>query len=84
MKLPPLGGSRFTRLILNRISEASRPKAIENIKYKIYNFNDTEIANKNMPASSAIGQSIALVKNILFNQDASYIRQVIDNIVRYL
>jgi hypothetical protein len=72
------------RFTLNRISAERRPGSIESLKQKIYNLNENEISNKNMPASSAMGQSITFVKHVLFNHDPHYIREVINNLVRNL
>ena len=76
--------ANIIKFILQRISVDKRPGAIYNLKKKLYTLNESEIAAKNMPASSAMGQSITLVKHILFNHNPSYIRDVINNIIRYL
>jgi len=76
--------ANIIRFILQRISVDKRPNTIYKLKQKLYVLNEKEIAAKNMPASSAMGQSITLVKHILFNHDAGYIREVINNIIRYL
>lgn len=84
---PVLVGKYLADIIkftLNRISAERRPKAINTIKRKIYSLNENEISTKNMPASSSMGQSITFVKTILFNHNAKYIRDVINNIVRNL
>lgn len=72
------------RFTINRISEEKRPGSLERLKQKIYNLNENELSNKNMPASSSMGQSITFVKSILFNHNPTYIRQVLNNIVRNL
>jgi hypothetical protein len=72
------------RFILVRISPEKRQSAIEKVKNKLYYLNETDISNKNLPSSSAMGQSITLVKNVLFNHDPRYIRNVINNLVRSL
>lgn len=76
--------ANIIRFILQRISVDKRPNASHNLKKKLYMLNESEIAAKNMPASSAMGQSITLVKHILFNHDPRYVREVINNIIRYL
>jgi hypothetical protein len=72
------------RFTLTRISPDRRLKAINSLKHKIYGLNENDIANKNLPASSAMGQSITFVKHVLFNHNPIYIRDVLNNIVRYL
>lgn len=76
--------ANIIRFILQRISVDKRPDSIYKLKQKLYTLNETEIASKNMPASSAMGQAITLVKHILFNHDSRYVREVINNIIRYL
>lgn len=72
------------RFTLNRISAERRPGAIESLKQKLYNLSENEISSKNMPASSAMGQSITFVKHVLFNHDPHYVREVLNNLVRSL
>jgi hypothetical protein len=72
------------RFSLNRISPEKRPNALNSLRQKIYVLNENELANKNLPATSALGQSITFIKHILFNHDAHYIREVLNNITRNL
>lgn len=74
----------IVRFTINRVPIASRPKALLSLKRKFYSFNANEIAQKKLPPTSAIGQSITFVKHVLFNHDAHYIREVLNNIVRNL
>lgn len=76
--------SDIIRFTLSRISPDKRPRAVASLKSKIYNMNENEISIKNLPPSSAIGQSITFVKHVLFNHNPRYIRDVINNIVRNL
>jgi hypothetical protein len=76
--------SDIIKFIIGRISPISQPKVLMNLKRKIYNLDANDLANKGLPNSAAIGQSITFVKNVLFNHDPSYIRKVINNIVRNL
>lgn len=69
------------KLTISRMSKESRPKAIAKLVDKFKNLNVLEIANKKMPASAAIGQSISFVKNILFNHDATFVHNVLKNLV---
>jgi len=72
------------RFTLTRISPEKRPMAMQKVKQKIYTLSDAEIAHKKLPASASMGQSITFVKHVLFNHDPSYVREVINNIVRNL
>lgn len=76
--------SDIIRFTLTRISPEKRANAIQSLKHKLYNLNESEMSNKNMPASSAMGQSITFVKHVLFNHDPIYIREVLNNLVRSL
>lgn len=76
--------SDIVKLTLHRISADKRPNAINSLKNKLYNLSAHEIASKNLPATSAIGQSITFIKHVLFNHDAQYVRDVLNNIVRNL
>lgn len=74
----------IVRFTLNRMGPDKKAKAIESLRRKFYSFNVNEIANKNLPPSSAIGQSITFVKHVLFNHDPQYVRDVLNNLVRNL
>lgn len=76
--------SDIVKFTLNRISPSKRGNAINKLKQKFYYLNENEIALKKMPASSAMGQSITFVKTVLFQHDARYIREVLNNLVRFL
>jgi hypothetical protein len=74
----------IVRFTLNRLPEDKRAKAVESLRQKFYTFNANEIAQKKMPETASIGQSITFVKHVLFNHDAHYVREVINNLVRHL
>jgi len=76
--------SDIVRFTITRIKPENRAKALLNLKTKIYNLNENEIAQKQLPASASMGQSITFTKHVLFGQNAGYIRTVLNNIVRYL
>lgn len=76
--------SDIVKFTLNRISPAKRQGALNKLKQKFYYLNENEIALKKMPASSAMGQSITFVKTVLFQNDARYIREVLNNLVKFL
>lgn len=74
----------IVRFTLNRIDPAKRSQTIERLRQKFYTFNADEIAAKKMPPTSGIGQSITFVKHVLFNHDPTYVREVLNNLVRNL
>lgn len=74
----------IVKFTLNRMPAEKRTPALDSLRQKFYSFNADEIAQKEMPATSAIGQSITFVKHVLFNHDSHYIREVINNLVRNL
>lgn len=76
--------SDIIKFTMHRISPESRSKSIHNLKQKILNLNEKDIAGKNMPASSSIGSAITFVKHILFNHDAAYVRAVLNSIGAHL
>jgi len=69
---------------LQRIPSDKRQHAIDNLKQKFANLSESEIGSKQLPESSALGQAITFVKHVLFNHDASYIREVLNSLVRSL
>lgn len=72
------------KFLMRRISQERRTKSLENLRKKIYYLNEYEIASKKVPPSSAIGQSITLLKHILLEHNPEYIRNVLNSIVRNL
>lgn len=76
--------ANIVRFILNRISPAKRQKSIDKLKTKFYYLDESELSTKKMPASSSLGQSITFVKTVLFNHNAKYIREVLNNLVKFL
>lgn len=90
--LLPLGDSQYAgkylahllKFLLRRISSERRPRSLENLKRKVFYLNEYSIAGKRTPPSSAIGQSITLLKHLLIGHNPIYIRSVLNTIVSYL
>jgi hypothetical protein len=76
--------ANIIQFTLRKISDERRPESLIKVKNKISRLNIAEIASKNMPASSSMGQSITFIKHTLFGQDPQYVKTVIDYILRYL
>ena len=76
--------ANIIKFLLQRINPEKRNKSIENLKGKIYYINEFDIAKKKVPSSSSLGQSISLLKTVLLDHDPKYIRQVLNNVVKFL
>lgn len=76
--------SDIVKFTIARMPLEKRPVALNKVKQKFYAMHENEIASKNLPDSSAIGQSITFVKHVLFNHDPHYIRDVLQSLVRNL
>lgn len=72
------------RWMMQRISYEKRAKAIDSMKRKIYYINEYQIASKKSPNSAVMGQAITLLKHLLLNHNPTYVRDVLNGIVRYL
>lgn len=72
------------RFTMRKISLEKRPHSIQNLKQKLHNLDEKEIAGKKMPSSAAIGSAITFVKHVLFNQNPSYVREALNSVVRHL
>lgn len=76
--------ANIVNFILNRVPVEKRFQAKESLKRKFSMMSDNEIASKHLPDSAAIAQSITFVKHVLFNHDASYIREVLNSLIGVL
>jgi hypothetical protein len=76
--------SGIVHFILNRLEPEKRLKAAQVLKQKFAVMSENEIAGKHMPNAAVYGQAITFVKHVLFNQDATYIRDVLNSLSRAL
>lgn len=76
--------SDIVKFTISSIPVEKRSQVLNNLREKFYSFDANEIASKELPATSGIGQSITFVKHVLFNHDARYIREVLNNLARNL
>lgn len=74
----------IVRFTITNLPPERRNKALNTLRQKFYTMNAAAIAQKELPPTSSIGQSITFVKQVLFNHDQGYIRQVLDNVARNL
>ena len=72
------------KFLISRIPLEKRQKAIYKMITKIRALIPNEIAGKNMPDYSSVGQSISFIKNVLAGHDSGYVRAVLDSIIRNL
>lgn len=76
--------SDLIKFILRKINANTRQKSISNLKNKISLLNANELASKKMPPAASIGQSLVIIKHLLFGKDPVYIKSVLNNIVSNL
>ena len=76
--------SNVIKFLMSKISDENKARSMSRLKGKLINLNSNELANKDMPASASIGQSITFVKNVLFNHDPSFIKEVLRHTVNKL
>lgn len=76
--------SDIVKFVINRVPPEKRARAFQSLRNKFLTMNEADISSKQLPASSALGQSITFVKHVLFNHDAPYVRAVLDQLVKYL
>ncbi len=76
--------SDIVKFTLQRLPPDKRQIAIDSLKQKFTNLNESEISSKQLPESAALGQSITFIKHILFNHDSRYVREVLNSLVRSL
>ena len=76
--------SDIVKFILARLPAEKRPRAAQILKQKFAVLSENAIAGKKLPNSAVYGQAITFVKHVLFNQDATYIRHVLNSLSRNL
>ena len=74
----------IVHFMLAKLSPAKRPHAVSVLKQKFAVLSENAIAGKKMPSAAVYGQAITFVKHVLFNQDATYIRDVLNSLSRSL
>lgn len=76
--------SDIIKFMLARLPAPKRPRAAQVLRQKFLVMSENAIAGKNMPPAAVYGQAITFVKHVLFNQDATYIRNVLNSLSRNL
>lgn len=72
------------KFLIRKIPFHKRPFVTQKIKQKIINLNESQISEKEIPTTAILGQTIALVKNLLNGNDAALIKNILINISRNL
>ena len=75
---------KIINFIFFRVPSKQRSKFISKLRGKIVRVHPGELGIKKMPASSAIGQSIAITKNLLSGLNPAFINKVITELVKLL
>ncbi len=73
--------SSIVKFIINRLPAEKHAHAFEILRQKFSTLNELDIASKSLPQAATYGQAITFVKHVLFNQDADYVRRVLDSLV---
>lgn len=76
--------SDIVKFIIAKIPLEKQPHALEVLKQKFSTMSENEIASKHLPQAAIYGQAITFVKHVLFNQDATYVRGVLNSLSRNL
>lgn len=76
--------AQIIRFLLRKIPYAKRPNAVMNLRKKVWELNEYDMASKKSPDTAAMGQSITFIKTLLNGKQPAYIRQVLSEVVRSL
>lgn len=75
------GLAEIAKFILTRIPEHQRHKGAQSLHRKLEAIDPQELSSKEMPAFSAIGQSITFIKNVLIGHPPDYIEKTLGSII---
>lgn len=78
------GIAEIVKFLMRRIPYDQRISRLIKLREKINSLNEMEMASKDMPPTSAIGQSISFVKTVLNGHNPKYIRDVLKSVVNNL
>jgi len=84
---PQLAGrvvANVINFLMQKVPKNQRFQSLNTLRNTLLNLSVGEISSKKSPPSSALGQSVALVKNMLGGHNPDYVRQVIQEAIRYL
>lgn len=72
------------RFVLAKVPENKRFKRRMRLKEKIMQLNPNILSTKRLPEASAIGQSLTIIKNMMFGKSQPYIAEVLREILKRL
>lgn len=75
---------KIVKFMFYRVPNNQKLKFMSRLRGKIVRLNPGELGVKKMPASSAIGQAITIIKNLLTGLNPAFINQVITEFVKLL
>jgi hypothetical protein len=75
---------KIINFLFGRVPQSQKKKFFSRLRGKIIRLSPGEIGSKKMPASSAIGQSISLSKNILAGLNPLLIRKILIELIHIL
>jgi len=78
------GIAAIIRFLTRRIEPNKRLYSLLNLKRKIYELDEYQIASKKSPNTASLGQSITFIKTVLNGRPPYYVRQVINEVVKYI
>lgn len=73
--------ANMVKYLASRMPTSEQSKVLSILRNRISKLNEYEIAAKRNPPSSALGQAIAFIKNMLSAKNAGYIRDVLNKTV---
>ena len=76
--------SDIVKFILNNVDVEKQAHALQVLKQKFAVMSENEIAGKSLPQAAVYGQAITFIKHVLFNHDATYVREVLNSLSRNL
>lgn len=72
------------RFVLAKVPENQRIKRRMRLKEKIMQLNPNILSTKHLPEASAIGQSLTIIKNMMFGKSQTYISEVLRELIKRL
>jgi len=75
---------KIINFLLFRVPQNNKTKFLQRIRGKIQRIPAGQISVKKMPQTASIGQSISLVKNILFGLNPFFVQRVINEIANLM
>ena len=75
---------KIITFLFHRVPQAQKKKFFSRLRGKMIRISPAELGIKKMPASSSIGQSIGIAKNLLTGLNPVFIRSVLIELIHIL